>query len=91
MKFQVTLISHVLENGSLIQSRIQANIGHSDVSSEMHLFEIILCLFLHRWLAVRLEFIGNCLILFAALFAVLSRDKIMSGLVGMSLTYALQV
>ena len=45
----------------------------------------------HRWLAVRLEFIGNCLILFAALFAVLSRDKIMSGLVGMSLTYSLQV
>ena len=45
----------------------------------------------HRWLAVRLEFIGNCLILFAGLFAVISRDKITSGLVGMSLTYSLEV
>jgi len=45
----------------------------------------------NRWLAIRLEFIGNCLILCAGLFAVLSRDKIMSGLVGMSLTYSLEV
>lgn len=45
----------------------------------------------NRWLAVRLEFLGNCLILFAGLFAVLSRDKIMSGLVGMSLTYSLEI
>ena len=45
----------------------------------------------HRWLAVRLEFLGNCLIFFAGMFAVISRDKIMSGLVGMSLTYSLEV
>ena len=44
-----------------------------------------------RWLAVRLEFLGNCLIFFAGMFAVISRDKIMSGLVGMSLTYSLEV
>ena len=48
-------------------------------------------LFFHRWLAIRLEFIGNCLILFAGLFAVISRDKVMSGLVGMSLAYSLEV
>lgn len=45
----------------------------------------------NRWLAIRLEFLGNCMILFAGLFAVISRDKIMSGLVGMSLTYSLEI
>jgi len=45
----------------------------------------------NRWLAVRLEFLGNCMILFAGLFAVISRHKIMSGLVGMSLTYSLEI
>ena len=44
-----------------------------------------------RWLAVRLEFAGNIVILFAAVFAVLARDTINPGLVGLSLTYALQV
>ena len=38
-----------------------------------------------------MEFIGNLLIFFAALFAVISRDSIAGGLVGLSVTYALQV
>lgn len=36
-----------------------------------------------RWLAVRLETIGNILILFAALFAVTARDVMDPGLVGL--------
>lgn len=44
-----------------------------------------------RWLAVRLETIGNILILFAALFAVTARDVMDPGLVGLSLSYALTV
>ena len=44
-----------------------------------------------RWLQLRLEFIGSCVILFAALFAVISRDKIDSGMAGLSIVYALQV
>lgn len=44
-----------------------------------------------RWLAVRLETIGNVVILFAALFAVLARDVMDPGLVGLSLSYALTV
>jgi ATP-binding cassette, subfamily C (CFTR/MRP), member 1 len=35
--------------------------------------------------------VGNLIILFAALFAVLSKDKLSPGLVGLSVSYALQV
>ncbi|VEN58526.1 unnamed protein product [Callosobruchus maculatus] len=43
-----------------------------------------------RWLAVRLETIGNLIIFFAALFAVLEREG-EPALVGLSISYALQI
>ncbi|XP_067858105.1 canalicular multispecific organic anion transporter 1 [Heptranchias perlo] len=45
----------------------------------------------NRWLAIRLEFVGNLVIFFAALFAVIARGSLDSGLVGLSISYALNV
>ena len=51
-----------------------------------------------RWLAIRLEFVGNLIIFFAALFAAIQRNygnelhlRINPGLVGLSISYALQI
>ena len=44
-----------------------------------------------RWLSVRLEIIGNIILMFAALFAVLSKGSIDAGSVGLTLSYAFNV
>ena len=40
---------------------------------------------------MRLEFVGNLIIFFAALFTILSKDSISPGLAGLSISYAMQV
>lgn len=45
----------------------------------------------NRWLAIRLEIVGNLVIFAAAILAVMGRDSLSPGLVGLSISYALQV
>lgn len=45
----------------------------------------------NRWLSIRLEMLGTLIILFASLFSILGRDSLDPGLVGLSLTYSMQI
>ncbi|NWV99416.1 MRP1 protein, partial [Machaerirhynchus nigripectus] len=44
-----------------------------------------------RWLAANLEFLGNGIVLFAALFAAMGRTQLSPGTAGFSISYALQI
>lgn len=44
-----------------------------------------------RWLAIRLEFIGNLVVFFSALLAVISKSTLQGGIVGLSVSSALNV
>ncbi len=43
------------------------------------------------WLQVRLEFLSNCLIFFASLFAVLAKGELNAGDTGLSISFALNI
>ncbi|CAB1429177.1 unnamed protein product [Pleuronectes platessa] len=45
----------------------------------------------NRWLAIRLEFLGNLVVFFSALLAVIYRDTLDSSLVGLSISSALNI
>lgn len=45
----------------------------------------------NRWIGIRLELIGNILVFCAALLAVLGRDTLNPGLVGLTVSYALSI
>uniref|UniRef100_UPI0037E78B7D multidrug resistance-associated protein 1 n=1 Tax=Semicossyphus pulcher TaxID=241346 RepID=UPI0037E78B7D len=45
----------------------------------------------NRWLAIRLEFVGNVIVSSAALFAVIARESLRPGIMGLSISYALQL
>ena len=87
------LIRHLIHTSlnSFIHSLSQSGIPSLSSLNNISTYLYIYIFFIFRWLAIRLEFIGNLIIFFAAVFAVVSRNSLQSGLVGLSVTYALQV
>ena len=45
----------------------------------------------NRWLGTRIENLGNCITLFAAIFAILNRNNLTPGEAGLSITYSLNI
>ncbi|XP_038152385.1 canalicular multispecific organic anion transporter 1-like [Cyprinodon tularosa] len=64
---------------------------HNEETIDENLKSVYPWIVSNRWVAIRLEFLGNLVVFFSALFAVISRDSIDSGLVGLSISYALNV
>ncbi|XP_054885537.1 canalicular multispecific organic anion transporter 1 [Poeciliopsis prolifica] len=64
---------------------------HNEVTIDENLKSVYPWIVSNRWLAIRLEFVGNLVVFFAALFAVIARNNLDSGLVGLSISYALNV
>ena len=44
-----------------------------------------------RWLSIRLEFLGYCIVFVAALFAVLSRNTLSPGIAGLAISYSMSI
>lgn len=45
----------------------------------------------NRWLAIRIETLGNIVVFFASLFALLDRENLTPGKAGLSISYAMQI
>lgn len=45
----------------------------------------------NRWLGIRIESLGNLVVFFAALFAILARHNLSGGTAGLSISYAMQI
>lgn len=47
--------------------------------------------YIHRWLAVNLEFVGNGVVLAAAILSVMGKNTLSPGIVGLAVSHSLQV
>ncbi|NWU77023.1 MRP3 protein, partial [Onychorhynchus coronatus] len=85
--------SETVSGASVIRAyrRVKAFVDISDLKVDENQKSYYPGIVSNRWLGIRVEFVGNCIVLFAALFAVIGRNSLNAGLVGLSVSYALQV
>ncbi|KAF1402812.1 Canalicular multispecific organic anion transporter 2, partial [Spheniscus mendiculus] len=85
--------SETVSGASVIRAyrRVKSFIDISDLKVDENQKSYYPGIVSNRWLGVRVEFVGNCVVLFAALFAVIGKNSLNAGLVGLSVSYALQV
>ena len=56
-----------------------------------HLVCNYICDMTNRWLSIRVEILGNIIVFLAAVFAFHSRDSLTAGVIGLSISYAMQM
>uniref|UniRef100_A0A8B9FL41 Canalicular multispecific organic anion transporter 2 n=1 Tax=Amazona collaria TaxID=241587 RepID=A0A8B9FL41_9PSIT len=85
--------SETVSGASVIRAygRVKSFIDISDLKVDENQKSYYPGIISNRWLGIRVEFVGNCIVLFAALFAVIGKNSLNAGLVGLSVSYALQV
>ncbi|XP_035749279.1 canalicular multispecific organic anion transporter 2 [Egretta garzetta] len=85
--------SETVSGASVIRAyrRVKSFVDISDLKMDENQKSYYPGIVSNRWLGVRVEFVGNCVVLFAALFAVIGKNSLNAGLVGLSVSYALQV
>ncbi|XP_069728809.1 ATP-binding cassette sub-family C member 3 [Phaenicophaeus curvirostris] len=85
--------SETVSGASVIRAyrRVKAFVDMSDLKTDENQKSYYPNIVSNRWLGIRVEFVGNCIVLFAALFAVIGRNSLNPGSVGLSVLYALQV
>ncbi|XP_044154090.1 ATP-binding cassette sub-family C member 2-like [Bufo gargarizans] len=69
----------------------QRFIQHNEDNLDINQKSVYSWIVSNRWLAIRLESVGNLTVFFAALFAVLGRGTVDSGTVGLSISAALNI
>ena len=63
----------------------------SDAKVSKHLVCNYICDMTNRWLSIRVEVLGNIIVFFAAAFAFYSRDTLSAGVIGLSISYSMQM
>ncbi|XP_058507568.1 canalicular multispecific organic anion transporter 1 [Solea solea] len=66
-------------------------LSHNEMVMDENLKSVYPWIVSNRWLAIRLEFLGNLVVFFASLLAVISRNTLDSGLIGLSISSALNI
>ncbi|XP_014382478.1 canalicular multispecific organic anion transporter 1, partial [Alligator sinensis] len=69
----------------------QRFLQHNEAIMDINQKSVFSWIVSNRWLAIRLEFVGNLVVFFAALLAVITRDSLDSGIVGLSVSSALNI
>uniref|UniRef100_A0A0N4ZYB8 Multidrug resistance-associated protein 1 n=1 Tax=Parastrongyloides trichosuri TaxID=131310 RepID=A0A0N4ZYB8_PARTI len=88
--------SESIQGSSTIRGygKVDAFIKMSDSRVDRFIKIKYLTLCANRWLAIRLEFIGNCVLLFTVLFSTVSKELgwiTSSGLIAVSITYSMNI
>ena len=85
--------SETINGAATIRAFNQQNrfFEESDAKVAKHLICNYICDMTNRWLSIRVEVLGNIIVFFAALFAFYSRDTLTAGVIGLSISYSMQM